>query len=579
MKYSARYALLAVLAGFVVFSGDALFAAPVLVDNSPLHPPGVYSRTIPEQPGVNGNPAIRDLRTDFIRTWHIFADTVNDGVLGPGDTRIGKFQNWWTPESAATQHGYEINAPPLPAAAPPTGFDYTSNPIDHQSNYTTNTTQYLPQETGTIGFYMTYSVRDNADYTKEFYDAGTGDPEAFQQRNYERNGYAMGWLTGATNKDATGTLEYDTKTADVKMDIFIHNGKSRNDPDGVSGIDDQHNFGANNSTAAATVYYPGQPNINVGDTYSTVSRSEPQAVQSNDMDLLARQANNLMLVPDYRDEFKIDAADPKGYTYGASDGYDFAYNDGKYRVGDSVFPTAAAMHDATAGEFATVVNSMDVREVNSFATTLGGTDDLGGFTPINGDHTPQKILSGPTAVSDGLGNPYFYEDAFVQRDGATDNGSPWLEGSTDGGVIAGLSGFDEYSQYYPGGDNPDPTKLLTHWGEQQVIRIDFDKETFDLGTSGEDGIRKIAFYDWGAIDSNGQQLSANIVEIVINIDAATKDIYFEKDGVAGMTAGDILFPDNIIYIAQVEHTPEPATMIMLTVGASGLLARRRRRRK
>jgi len=540
----------------------AFLSSASLLYGADLKPGGVNSSTV-AGPGLNGNPNIRDLRVnsggipDFVRTWHIFADTAHNGILDPGDSRVSAFQNWWTPVSAATQHGHEIGAP---AAAGP---DYPSTPIDHQANYTHNVVQGLPQEAGTIGFYMTYSHMDNADFDNEFLSDGT--PQAtFQQRNRERNGYAMGWLIGETEVDSFRTVQYGQNTGNVKMDIFVHKGKSDNNALGT-GADDNHNFGINPVT--------NQP-------YSTVSRSEPQVVQSNDMFLTARQDDNLMLVPDYKDDFVItNPTDPSGYSYGPDDGYLYdGFNENKYLVDGDLNPATPA-NPATEAQFNTVVASMDVREVNSYETTPGANDDLGGIAPIHPDFKPQQLLD--DGVKDGLGNDlYFYEDSFFQRDGSVggdlNDGSKWIEGSTDGGVIAGLSGYDGYSEYYtPQGALMDPTGLYTRWGEQQVIRIDFDQATFDM--LGQNGIREIVFYDWGDIDPvTGQQM--NPTPIRINVDADQK-LYYENDGVPGLSAGDILFPDNRIYIAQVEHAPEPATMIVLVSGGVALLAKRRRRQK
>ena len=592
MRRIAQFALLMVLAGFLLIPEGALFGAtlkPEGANSTTIQPPGGPAG---DGPGFNKNHGIRDLRPDFVRTWHVFADTVNDAILDPGDTRVGAFKNWWTPVSAATQHGFQIGGPPVVAPpTPPLPADYPSTPIDHQNNWTTNTTLGLPQKAGAIGFYMTYSHMDNGNYDTEFYSDGTPH-DTFHQRNRERNGYAMGWLTGKTEVDASGNVQYGKKTGNVKMDIFIHNGKSDNNAAGT-GVDDNHNFGTN--TSGVDLWYGIGPSavlsVPAGGAYSTVSYSEPQVVQSNEMNLLARQNDNLMLVADYSDEFLItDPTNANGFTYGPNPmGYVFGgFNEGKYLVDDDGVPTTilpGPVHvsptvPADATQFGTVIGSMDVREVNSYETAPGANDDLGaGIAPIHIADTPQALLD--AGVTDGLGGGdlYFYEDSFFNRDGLSNVGSTWVEGSTDGGVIAGLGGFDEYSQYYPGGANPDPAKLLTHWGEQQVIRIDFDQATFDM--LAVNGISEIIFYDWGDPDPvTGQQAQPNTPaqQITINVDAG-RNLYFENDGIPGLTAGDILFPENRIYIAQVEHAPEPATMIVLALGASAMLARRRSRRR
>jgi hypothetical protein len=577
MSFGSKNILL-VLAGVMFFSGNTLFAGVPLV---PVYGPGVDSANV-AGPVLNPNAAIRDLREDFVRTWHVFADTQLDGILNPGDTRVGEFKNWWTPVSAATQHGYEIGAIPGPA---PTAYagdaDYPSTPIDHQRNWSTNPLGGLPQQAGSIGFYMTYSHMDNADFNTEFYSDGTPH-DTFLQRNGERNGYALGWLTGETTKHL-GEFQNIDVAANVKMDIFVHNGRSRNEPDG-SGVDDQHDFGSNQTATA--VYYGDQtvvvaPKGNNDDSkYSTVSRSDPQVVQSNDMDLLAMQGDKLMLVADYRDEFVVDNS-ALGYTYGpASMGYVYdGFNKDKYLVDADANPLTGGTTAASLAQFNQVITSMDVREVNSYDTSANAGDNLGGaISAIHANmpaapRTPQELMD--AGATDGVGGLYFYEDSFFSRDGLSNDGAPLLRGSTDGGVIAGLSGFDDYSQYYPDGANPDSAKLLTEWGDQQVIRIDFDQATFDM--LADSGISEVIFYDWGDPNATGQQTDPKAL-ITINVDA-NQNLYFETGITLGASPDDIYFPENRIYIAQVEHAPEPASIMVLVAGASALLTRRRRRRK
>jgi hypothetical protein len=561
MSCGLRNTLLVVLVGVVFSSAGVLFGATL--DLNPDGRKSIANIGVTQassgtsiHAGIVENATIRDLRDNFVRDWYIFADTKNDGILNPGDTRVATFKNWWTPMSAATQHGYEIGASPVPYMGP----DHASNPIDHQHTLagpTGNDTFYMPQKAGAIGFYLTYSSLDNADYETE---AAQSDP-ASMQRNLERNGFAMGWLTGAVEKNASGSqIVYGPSSAAVKMDIFIHKGKSG----------------------------PGTNDYDFGTGYSRISRSNPQVAQSNDMSLLAKGDNNLMVVPDYKDTFDVSKLGTATSPYGDDDGYLFTgFNEGKYKVNKNLI---GPYDNALVGEFQAVVDSMDVREVNSYDyTDSNGVFHAGldGLNPIDALETPQMLLT--NQVKDGRGNQYLYEDSFLSRDGRLgvgadlNDGSLWIQGSTDGGVLAGLSGFDKYGDYYPGGATPDPTKLLTHWGEQQVIRIDIDDETLAMITE-DNGINKIIFYDWGMPDKDTGQQAKDPREIVfkVAIDAfGDKILYFDKDGnnAFDVLQGDISFPDNRIYIAQVEHAPEPATMMVLVAGGSALLARRRRRRK
>lgn len=187
----------------------------------------------PQQYGYDnsdGTQNVRGLRDDYVRTWYIFRDEDNNGILNPGDKKLDSFKNWWTPKSASTQHNY------LRRDWSETDDDYASDPTSHRDPASEG--YWLLGEKDTIAFYMTYSQLDNSDFDGpddsgyNFRWLNNPPQEAMlQQRNMERNGWALAWLTNEMLQDESGTYIKHDKTADhvgnVKMDVFIHNGKSR----------------------------------------------------------------------------------------------------------------------------------------------------------------------------------------------------------------------------------------------------------------------------------------------------------------------------------------------------------------
>ena len=461
---------------------------------------------------------MRGLRADYLRTWYIFGDEVNDGILNPGDKELDSFKNWWTPKSASTQHNYRTRGWPVTD-------DYASDPNSHRAFPPGgDESYYLPGEKDTIAFYMTYAQLDNADFDGpnntgyNFRWESPADQAMFQQRNMERNGWAIAWLTNEMLPD-----KHDKTTdhvGNVKMDVFIHNGKA--DPlHGTHEVD--------YPARVDPVITPNPPTY----TYEKTTRSNPHVSLSNDIDVLAEVTPSGDLEPpDYLDDGVGNTPD-QGYAFTG--------------LNDKVY--------ANATDLGIVVDSMEVREVDPGYEQI--VDPLA-TSAIHSTKTPFEIYKN---LTDGNGNPYEYQDAFYSRDGDDfSTGAPYVEGSTDGGVIVGLSGYDKYDP-----SNPESRD----WGEQQVIRIDFDPSTFDT-------ITQVKFYDFGE-KGGSSQIDPRVITFSWS---SNPGLFYDADGDGVFDAGeDYLLPDNRIYIAAVTSVPEPGTFAFVLLGGLGVLARKRMRRR
>ena len=201
-----------------------------------------------------------------------------------------------------------------------------------------------------------------------------------------------------------------------------------------------------------------------------------------------------------------------------------------------------AARGLTTSDFDEIVDSMELKEVRSQSDTF-----------IYDARSPNAIAGNPFDHTDDIvdhnGNAYRYQDAFQER-------STYVTSTSDGGVISGLFGTNEY----------DP--LLNNWGDQQVIRIDISPETLMAGAEAGN-ITKIIFYDFGFDDAAGQVSPREI-------------ILWAEDGelfALGAHGERIYFPENRIYIAQSEIIAEPASMALLAAGSFMMIFRRRRRAK
>ena len=445
----------------------------------------------------------RDLRPGAVKAWYIFSDANSihgqvNGILDPGDKLVASFKNWWTPVSASTQHNYTDGPYGAYNEFYRTGNpnqDMPSGPMNFASATTPGAENYwLPRMKNAVQFYMTHSQFDNNDWGGGFTDGQSGDVATIlQQRNVNRNGWALGWLTNDLTQDASGHYVSDqTVGGKVKMDVFVHDGKN------VGTYVDSH-----------------------GNVQAT--RSNPQVSLSNDVDNYAQDsyAGGGQWHPPVYDDTKVGGAD-KGYTW----------EDNRLRFEHNGL-IEAEFHSATA--------SMEVFETDPYTLAAGDV--------VVGPRRPDAIRA---SLTDGHGNAYTYDDAFLQRNpDDLDEGAAYDKDSSDGGVIAGLGGYDYY--------NPFDLDMANDWGEQQVIRIDFDPSVFQTydaeGNPTGGSIDKVIFWDFGYAPGAGQ---LSPIPIELDLSDLAK------------------FPDHRFYIAAV--IPEPATLSILATGALACLGDRRRRR-
>jgi len=443
------------------------------------------------------NADYRDLRTGYVEEWHIYSDAVTDGILAPGDVAVETMCNWWTPVSAHTQHNYDDG--PYGGGFYYDGAtqDMPSGPMNFASKTNSSDNYWLPQEENAVQFYMSYSQFDNNDFAT-FYDVHGGGLSADQKALLEgRNEERNGWsLAWLTHAivKEDGSYVYYGVTGG-QLDMDIFVHEGNRDM--------MVDFGADGMG---------------------LSRSNPQVSMSNDISNLAK----------YSADGNPDNAQWHPPTFDDSPG------SMEYRSDSTVNTAYKNVLGLTDAEFDAIVDSMEAYEVDPNA--------LGAGDVIWGNRRPSEILA---TLVDHNGDPYEYADAFLNR-------STHDVPTNDGGVIAGLSGWDEYDEE------------MNNWGDQQVIRIDIAPESL-LAFEGPGGqpIEKIIFYDFGCAAGSSQ---INPRQIVFNVDPSG-NLYWD-DG----QGGKIYFPENRIYIARVNIVPEPGIIALLSAGSFCVITARRRRR-
>jgi len=433
---------------------------------------GLLSAAVPAAPiEPTPDPAFRALPSDAVRSWYLYNDANANGILDPGDQKVGVVKNWWSPVSGHTEANYTPGPYGTNNYVFPNGTDWPSAPMNFASSTDPAANYWLPLSKNAVVFYMNFSQFDNNDW-QTF--TASGDPvvqEVVAGRNMYRNGWSLGYVIHDVSKDSNGAFSGDqTPAGKVDMDVYVHNGE-------------------------ATVPVSGYG----------MRRSNPQVALSNDISPLALD----------------NTAGPGTGTQYHPPQFDPVTGD--YSVAANAARLAA--NSQTPADLTTIVNSMELAEKDPLAIAGDAIDP---------SKTPAQIAAG---LTDHAGQPYEYQDAFQAR-------HDYVEGSTDAGVIAGLSGWNQFTG--------------ANWGDQQVIRIDLSDDSLAGGDPAQYGnLTTVIFYDFGESPGSGQ---INPTAIVLDLSDTT------------------LFPEHRFFIAAAE-IPEPTTLSLLVGGAAlGLVIRRRRRK-
>ncbi len=416
--------------------------------------------------------AFRALRSDYVKTWHIYNDDQLDGILNPGDTKVSTFENWWTPVSTHSQHNYSRDGGDCTYAP---DSDIHSGPINYAShNDPTKENFWLgrtPTEINknTIQFYMTYAQFDNNDWKGGY--AHSTDPTVqavVEQRHETRNGYAFGWVTHAEEPGGTVPINPQTTAGFVDMDIFVHSGRGLNpNPDG-------------------SIDVPG-----FGKSYSN-----PQVSVSND---ICDKANDTVVY--------IPSLGPGGDRF-----HPPVFDDATGTYSWAANTTRMTANGYTAADLVDIINSMEIEERASIG--------LGAGDVVWANRRPSEILAN-LFEHDGV-TPYLYADAFLDD-------SVYHDGAADGGVIAGLAGETDYThQQNNWGDQQviriDVSEETLRSGNiEEIVVWDFgysDNTTWDTSTGDQVNPDAIIF---------GVDLTQTVAHGQIYYDAAGGRIYFPEN--------------------------------------------------
>ncbi|MFA6135326.1 MAG: PEP-CTERM sorting domain-containing protein [Phycisphaerae bacterium] len=172
-------------------------------------------------------PTYRDLRTDTVRDWYIFNDSMTDGILDPGDTRIDQMQNWWTPVSSGTQAQYGdwqgLDGNQYDRISAPHSWSTFTLPAGDPNKNNPDYNTWLPREPNAIHFYMGYSQFDNNEWQTYQYGESQTVRDVQTENSSGRNGWVLGWVVNDYMNDPNSKQQIPIGTA--KMNVVVHNGK------------------------------------------------------------------------------------------------------------------------------------------------------------------------------------------------------------------------------------------------------------------------------------------------------------------------------------------------------------------
>jgi hypothetical protein len=178
---------------------------------------------VPHEPTPDANPETRALRDNYVRSWHLYADTQLDGILNPGDTYAESFNNWWSPASSNAVYDYSDQGRPSgqPWAAMPYNAANSTLPANDPNRLDDSYNYRLSLGDNQFSFFMNYSQYDNTDW--ETYGDGGLIDNYIADMNRGKNGYSMGWIAGST-ENVSG--DPGSTIGNINIDVYVHKGRT-----------------------------------------------------------------------------------------------------------------------------------------------------------------------------------------------------------------------------------------------------------------------------------------------------------------------------------------------------------------
>lgn len=152
------------------------------------------------------DPSYRPLRSDSVKTWYVYVDSNNNGILDPSDMKVAAMDNMWTAVGSDTALG--VNGTDAASCASPNNG--SADPY------------VIPQQQDRLSIYMNYSQESN-NFVSDWPATTEGQ---YQAEKYGRqNGWSMNYVanTGVLNGN-TYEAGNVTPRGELNMDIYVHNG-------------------------------------------------------------------------------------------------------------------------------------------------------------------------------------------------------------------------------------------------------------------------------------------------------------------------------------------------------------------
>lgn len=419
---------------------------------------------------------------NYKKSWKIFGETDNDGLLTKNDTYVQSAGNWFT-SAGAEDHSSYVDKVATGKTWEEGKTPHFVQTFDPKDNYWINT-----EKKNRITLFTTYSQMDNnskLDHDRLYY-YDDAERKMMNEQTADRNGWALGWIAGGNDLDPNSTSE---KTGQMNMDIYVKDGQ-------FNGVN-RELYGNTNNYQNSNPKVVASNGIAPPSTDPNPDRTvKPRFVLNYDQDRQAYSAD----ANEYRKQWYA--------KYGKENEF----------------------------ELDTILESMKFQEKDANKKDWSMTNGTGhaGADLVNQDGT------------------LVYEDAFNAQ-------NEWYNDAATGGTVGGLGGKDE-----------------------QVVRIDLG----DFNEEGLEGIDEVAFLDFTSFAYKPNDSSVSTVhpdEILFLVDRSRTweegQLYYDANGNGQHDEGEAYFAENRLYLAleAPEDTPEPATMLLLTAGGIGFLARRKRK--